>query len=102
MEAFNDVKKYFALLGIPSSHESTRKYLFNKITVLIFATHGIDLILSSAYMFKVAENFDEYVDALFRVTSLISCIIFFATVVWNLPELHEFISTVESIISKSE
>lgn len=65
MGLFDDIKKYFALLGI-KSHKSTRKNLFNAINVLIFVTHGIDLMLSSVYISKVAEYFGEYVDAFFR------------------------------------
>lgn len=102
MEAFDDVKKYAALLGIESSRDSTRKHLFNPITVSILITHGIDLILSSEYMFNVAKKFDEYVDVFFRITSLISCIIFFASIVWNLPELCGFVHSLETIIRKSE
>lgn len=101
METFDDIKKYFALLGI-TSHESTRKKVFNAIIVLIFITHGIDLILSFVYISKVADNFGEYVDAFFRITSLIACIIFLATIVWDLPQLHKFVCNLENYISKSE
>lgn len=101
MKTFDDIKNYFAILGI-KSRESTRKHLLNVTIVFIFLIHGMEVSLSSAYAFRIAIDFAEYVDCFYRITSLIACTIFFATIVWNMPKLYKFICDLENTIGKSE
>lgn len=101
MKLFDDIKNRIALIGIKSL-QSTRKQLFNVTTILILITHIIDLILYIVYIFRVADNFALYVDVIFRIVSLIACMIFFAVLAWNIIELYRLIYNLENIIKKSE
>lgn len=64
--------------------------------------HGMEVSLSAVYAFRIAVDFAEYVDCFYRITSLIACTIFFATIVWNMPELYRLIGSIENIIDKSK
>lgn len=102
MKTFNDIKKYFAIFGI-TSPQSARMQLLNARIFFTFFIHGLEVFQSGAYIYRITDvAFAEYVDTYFRITVVITLGMFFATVVWNMPELYRFIDGLEKLITESE
>lgn len=101
MKTIHSIKNCFTIVGFNSA-QSTRKDLLKIENILSMQLISIDIILICIYVYYEANNFEEYVDAIFLLST--SCIALFAflSFFWQMPELYRFINNLEVTITKSE
>lgn len=101
MKTFDSIKNFFAILGFDSS-QSTRKDLLKIETVLPIIFIGIDIILTIVSVHYEASNFEEYVNSIYLLSSLILSFFIFTTLLWQMPTHYKFITTLENTLKKSK
>lgn len=101
MKSIDSLKICFATLGFDSP-QSTRKDLLKPKNISCLSLIGIDIVLTSVYIYYEANDFEEYVDAIYILWTLIFSFFTFATLIWQVPEHYRFINYLENAITESE
>lgn len=101
MKSIDSIKTCFATLGYDSP-QSTRKDLLKPKNISCLSLIGIDIILTSIYIYYEASDFEQYVDAIYILWSLIFSFFNFATLIWQVPKHYKFISYLENTITESK
>lgn len=101
MKIFNSIKNCFIVLGFDSP-QSTRQDLLKTKTILSMLLIGIDVILSSLFVYYEASDFEEYADSIYQLSSLILTFFVSATLLWQMPTHYKFITALEKTIEKSK
>ena len=101
MKTFDSIKNCFTVLGF-DSHQSTRKDLLKFKNIISLLLIFIDMILTSVYVYYEASNFEEYVDSIYLLSSMILAFSVFSILIWQIPNHFIFINHLESIITKSK
>lgn len=101
MKSFESLKSYCAIAGI-NSPQSTQKHLFNLTNVIFFICIGINFFFTLIYVCYEVDSFDENLDAAFAASGMGVCVIFFATLVWKMPQQYRFFDDFENIIEQSK
>lgn len=101
MEVIKIIRKQFAMIGIVSD-QSTIMYPFNAINLMVLFMFVIDLIINGVYFFYGAENFQEFVNSAFACSALIVSAMAFATLIWEMAKIYEFLKNLEKTIENRE
>lgn len=101
MKSIDTIKTCFATMGYDSL-QSSRKDLFKPKNMSCLSLIGIDIILTSIYIYYEANDFEEYVDAIYILWSLIFSFFTFAMLIWQVPKNYRFINYLENIITESK
>lgn len=100
MKIFQSVLKHFATLGISSSssYQSTQKYPFNKRIFFGCTLLGWAIISQFVYIFRVANNFMEYVECVCLISGTTIVLICLATIAFRRTLLFSGIRELENLI----
>lgn len=101
MKSIDSIKTCFADLGFDSL-QSTRKDLLKPKNISCLLLIGIDIILTSVYIYYEANGFEEYIDALYILWSLILSFYTFTTLIWQVPNYYRFFNYLENTITESK
>lgn len=101
MKIFQTDLKYLAIMGI-NAYQSQQKYPFNVRNVLIILLLSTAATSSTIQFFYVANSFNEYTNALYSATGMITATIIVAIVLQKLRLLFCCLDRFESILNKSE
>lgn len=102
MKFFASTQKYFASMGLMSSHQMGRKHSFNKnnISALFIMTSAS--VLCIIYLLFEVNNFKEYTDSVCMTFTVTIATIVFAIEIWKTKSVCEFFHNFEDLTQKSE
>lgn len=101
MKSIDSIKTCFANLGFDSP-QSSRKDLLKPKNISCLLLIGTDIILTSVYIYYEATDFEEYVDAIYILWSLVFSFFTFAILIWQVPKHYRFINYLENTITESK
>lgn len=101
MKLFKSIQKHFAVVGISSRH-ANQKHLLNAKNVTATIIFGLTFTVKAMYLVHGAEQFEEYIAALFVVTALVSITVCFAIFIWKMPNVFQLIDTFEKTVNESK
>ena len=101
MLIFRSIQKYFAIAGI-NSYQSLQVHPFNTRNLIIFSIYGLCTVSNVIYFLYVANNFTEYADIIYRISTLTMCAVIYAILVSKMDKIFEIFDTLESVIDKSK
>lgn len=94
-------QKNFEGLGI-SYQQSIQDSPFNARNSKTLVLFGLSIVLAIAYIFGVANGFEEYIASFYLIICLITNSVLCAIFVWKMPKLFESIQNLERIIGERE
>lgn len=90
MEMFQTVQKYFTILGLSSSTQSTQKWPFNERVLLGFIC---------VYIFEVERDFMEYVECICAASASIIIFVCLVAIVFWQTTIFELIDFSEQVLN---
>lgn len=94
-------KVNYAILGI-TAYQSLQPYPFNIKILLAFLMFSLSTTSHLTYIFNVANTFTEYTECITTTSGSFIISVCFATMVFKMTTLFEFISQLEEIVKMSE
>lgn len=101
MEIFQAFKENYAILGI-NAYQSLQPYPFNIKILMTFLMFSLSTTSHLVYIFNVANTFTEYTECITTTSGSFIISLCFATMVFKMTTLFEFIAKIEEIIAMSE
>lgn len=101
MKVFRTIRNKFAFLDICPSNQSTWQNPFNK-RVLGFILLGGNIVSHVVYIFRVANDFLEFVECLNSTFASIIISVCFVAIVFRKTTLFNSIDNIEKVIDASE
>lgn len=101
MKIFETIRNYFAIVGI-TSQQSIQSHPFNRRNSLCLFVFGMGISLTFAYQFRRIESFQEFTDCFYEISTISVCGIGFASFIWEMVELFEFIDRLDDFVNKSK
>lgn len=95
---FQLVKKNFEIMGI-SPDRSIQLYVRS---VLVFLQFGVCIMLSIAYLFYIANSFEQNIELIYTISTEIVAISCLAILIRKTKKLFRFINRMEGLIQKSK
>lgn len=102
MKIFEIVQKQYAIMGISSSNQMTRKLPFNKRIVFGFLLFGCLILSQFVYIYVVVNGFIEYVECICSFISSVIMFVSFAATVFGETTIFECIDNLEILIDTSK
>lgn len=98
MESFALFRKHLAMSGIilQQAPHSLHSFNLKNSTVIVLASL---LGISVAKQLDEANTFEEYIDVVYRVASVVMFILFYVNNVWKTPEMIRFVDRIEDSIN---
>lgn len=101
MKVIEAIRRQFAMIGIVPE-QSTMSYPFNAINIMVLLMFVIDLVINGVYCFYGAANFREYVNSAFACSALTVSMMAFATLIWEMAKVYQFLANLEKTIKSRE
>lgn len=105
MKILQTIQKYYAILGVSqSSHQLSEKCpcLFSERVLILFLLLECCIAAHFMYMFRVANEFMEYVESICATSGNIIIFVCFATIVFKTTTVFQSIEIIEKLIDTSE
>lgn len=101
MKVLQSTQWHFSILGI-GIQESTGKHRFNIRNSLALLVLALASVSCYVQLFHVANNFEEYTDAVYMSVSTTGAAAELVIVMWKMRPLFEIIASIEIIVNSSE
>lgn len=102
MKLFQSSQKHFALLGITPSQSHEKYPILNGKILTNYFWNWFTAILFSVNIFYEANNFQEYVELIYRMLMPVLIVICFTIIICKMDILFQFIDSCEKIVDKSK
>lgn len=101
MKTFESIRNHFESIGLTAT-QIYQKYRFNVKNVTVLLILGVNILLTGAYITCMATNFEEYVDSLYGLSTVLLIFIVFIHLIWRMEEIFRFIVKFKNTINKRE
>lgn len=101
MKVLQSTQRNFSILGI-GVMQSNEKYRFNRRNGLALFVLGLASISCYVQLFYVANNFQEYTDAVYMSASTTGASAELAIVLWKMRPLFEIVTKLDAIVNTRE
>lgn len=101
MAILHAFKVNYAILGI-TAYQSLQPHPFNTKILMAFLMFSLSTTSHLIYIFHVAETFTEYIECITTTSGSFIISVCFATMVFKMTTLFEFIVKVEELIAMRE
>lgn len=101
MKILQSTQRNFSILGI-GVQQSNGKYILNVRNGLALFVLGLASISCYVQLFHVANNFQEYTDAVYMSVSTTGAAAELVIAIWKMRPLFECVTSFEKIVNRSE
>lgn len=98
MKIFETVRKHYAILGISPSNQWSQNRPFDGKILLGFLLFGCNLASQTVYIYRVADDFKEYMMCICSISATFTMFVCFAAVFYRKAQLFECFGNMEKSI----